>query len=437
MDAFIGARVRINNRARCAHRKFGVVVNTIQFNKALVQLDGDPEGAHTPYDFSDLEAVFDQFDRVMAFGAHLQPVGKGQVIRYIPKDEPAWAGWFEVQLDKDPVGSTSNYPYNNLRFIEACPHEEDFRVGDHVEILPTDSCYAGKRGVVRGFSGDQVEVDFGNEKSTFAYVKDLKKINDAKSVMDILKMLASGFTSKKTAGEVLGIPEKTLDEIQKGMGIPTKYLFPEGMVKNREEELMRPLPSDTIFRVKTKNDPPAIAKAKALLKERELAAGYGMADISEYYKQKIAAGLGVPPEVLGKPGESKTTVSATIVLASGREVRMPDPNPEKWELFETRTLGPASRVRARRGAPHTDEDSYLIVAHCAQEGKAEEKPAVAHKEGRCWLKDMTRIVNMTEKPDHFTTKYAYATELRFYKERIIDAEFDSDLPYPTLRAYLW
>lgn len=439
-EPFIGARVRISDKSRISDGTFGVVLNTIQFNKALVKTDhyGD-----MPYAFSSLELTFDKFDRVHAFGPNDQHDGRGQVLRQIPKDEPAWAGWFVVQLDKEPVGSTRNYPYNNLRFVEACPHVDDFRIGDHIEILPSDPCYSGKRGVVRAFRGGQVEVDFGDEKGTYAHAKDLKKLNDHQAAVDILKMVAEGFTSKKTAREVLGISEETLDEIQRGLGIPAKFLFPEGMVKNKEEDIMRPLPSDTIFRVKTKKDTTAEAKQKQLEKEVAFAKQYSASEKTlrgrvERLTELLYNGADPMKRETGTPmGVIATTVSATIVLASGREVRMPDPNPEKWELFETRSLGPASRVRARRGAPNTDKDSFLIISRCAAEGKDEEQPEVRHETGRCWLKDMTRIVNMTQKPDHFTTKYAYVTELRLYKERVLDAVFDDDLAFPTLRAYLW
>lgn len=443
-EPFIGARVRVNNKGRASHGLFGAVVNTLTLDHAIVKLDG---GSDIPYPFSSLELTFDKFDRVHAFGPNDQHDGRGQVLRQIPKDEPAWAGWFVVQLDKEPVGSTRNYPYNNLRFVEACPHVDDFRIGDHIEILPSDPCYSGKRGVVRAFRGGQVEVDFGDEKGTYAHAKDLMKVVDTVwSQQRILEQISNGIISKKTACDVLGIPEKVMDGITQGLGVPAKYLFPELTTKNKKdaEDYMRSLqtqpPKETIFRVKVKNDTTAEAKQKQLEKEVAFAKQYGISEHSLKLRNMLKGlynGADPMKRETGTPmGVIATTVSATIVLASGREVRMPDPNPEKWELFETRSLGPASRVRARLRAP-SERVSYLVISHCAAEGKDEEQPEVRHETGRCWLKDMTRIVNMTQKPDHFTTKYAYVTELRLYKERVLDAVFDDDLAFPTLRAYLW
>lgn len=387
-NVFIGARVRINCEGRVSHEHFGVVLNTIQFNKAIVEVD---ELGKMPYDFDNLECVFDKFDRVQAFGSNCEAHGRGQVLRQIPADAGTYVGWFEVQLDREPVGSTRNYRYDDLRFVEACPHIGNFRVGDHVEILPSDPCYSGKRGVVRAFRSGQVEVDFGDEKGTYAYAKDLKKIDPETEHMREL--------GKTTAEAMLS----TLTKLAKA--------FTENPPKKQEE----PVSKETIFRVDT-------VKAE---KRAALGKQYGASEktLEEVIKE-------VAP-VLNR----SYTVSATIVLASGREVRIPDPNPEKWECTEVRKLGSASRVRSRE-KDWQNPNPRLVISRCSLAGEQETK-VVDHPEGLCWLKDMGRIVNGVETPDHFTTKYAYVTELRVFRERVIEAELDSDRPYPTLRAYLW
>jgi hypothetical protein len=417
-EPFIGARVRISCDARISNGHFGVVLNTIQFNKAIVRVDDLGE---MPYDFGDLECVFDKFDRVQAFGPNCESHGRGQVLRQIPADAGTYVGWFEVQLDREPVGSTRNYRYDDLRFIEACPHVDDFRVGDHVEILPSDPCYSGKRGVVRAFRSGQVEVDFGDEKGTYAQARDLMKVvNTVQSQERILEQIANGVISKKTACDILGVPEEVVDTFTRGLS----GLLPRGP---KQEKPMNPNRNKDIFRVDVANVKKRITIGRA----------YGMSEkLADRTIKEIYNGADPKKRETGTPmGVSKTTVSATIVLASGREVRIPDPNPEEWECTEARKLGPASRVRYRE-KDWQNPNPRLVISRCSLAGEQETK-VVDHPEGLCWLKDMGRIVNETEKPDHFTTKYAYVTELRFFQERVVEAEFDSDRPYPTLRAYLW
>lgn len=266
-----------------------------------------------------------------------------------------------------------------------------------------------------------MKVDFGNENGTYSHANDLMKVVDTvRSQQRILEQVANGVISKKTACDVLGIPEKVIDGLSVGLGVPPEFILSDAATKNKE---------DCMFPVNANGD--AFA-----LKKMTLGRAYRMSQtLAEKVVKETFNGADPKKREQGTPmGVSKTTVSATIVLASGREVHMPDPDSENWELIETRPLGPASRVRARLRAP-SEPETYLVIAHCFN--GQEEKPAVLHETGRCWLKDMTRIVNMTEKVDHFTTKYAYVTELRFFQERVVEAELDSDRPYPTLRAYLW
>ena len=126
----------------------------------------------------------------------------------------------------------------------------------------------------------------------------------------------------------------------------------------------------------------------------------------------------------------KSTVSATFVLASGREVRMPDPPEKDWELDND---APASfDPRNQVGVENAPKGTANIVA-------GDDRHHVQHEAGLCWLKDMGQIINTTVSTADFgrhESRFTSLKELRYYKERIIDAEFD-DLAFPTLRAYLW
>lgn len=154
-----------------------------------------------------------------------------------------------------------------------------------------------------------------------------------------------------------------------------------------------------IFRVKTvPNSPPVIEK-----------------------KAKEASHKGLSPQY---------TYAATIVLASGREVSIPDPNPELWDPVQNDDYdvsGPGYQVRIEvRGG----KKDFLLYAGDRVIYD------VKHPEALCWIHDMERIVNEIYMPDCFTHRYSYIKEIRAFRERIIDAEFD-DRPYPTLRAHLW
>jgi len=99
----------------------------------------------------------------------------------------------------------------------------------------------------------------------------------------------------------------------------------------------------------------------------------------------------------------RTTVSATIILASGREVCMPDPPLAAWEIFDQKKGGTQYRAKI-------NDEGHTLHSGGASLG-------ICHEEGRCWTKDMARIVNQTERVDHFTERYAYVTELRCFQER--------------------
>jgi hypothetical protein len=120
------------------------------------------------------------------------------------------------------------------------------------------------------------------------------------------------------------------------------------------------------------------------------------------------------------------TCAATIVLASGREVRIPDPDPEHWELVETQKDCPVGPVTAS-----VEEAGSFIFPSFGCGGSR-----VEHDEGRCWLKDMFRAVNETNKVDDFTTRYAYVTELRTYREKAPESKQEYQCSQPTLRT-LW
>jgi len=132
---------------------------------------------------------------------------------------------------------------------------------------------------------------------------------------------------------------------------------------------------------------------------------------------ELAAAYGVAPKV---------THSATIVLASGRIVDIPNPDPALWGLTETQKdcpIGPVTTSVENAG-------SFLFPSFGCGGSR------VDHEEGRCWLKDMSRVVNETTKIDAFTTKYAYVTELRTYKSRAPKAPESYECANPVLKV-LW
>jgi hypothetical protein len=113
----------------------------------------------------------------------------------------------------------------------------------------------------------------------------------------------------------------------------------------------------------------------------------------------------------------KETWSATIVLASGREVRIPDPNPEKWELVETKKDLPIKKM--------------LITSYggiIVPEDRGQSYP-INHEGGLCWIKDMNRIVSQIERSGPFESRFLYLVELRHFKERAVEENsYPNSLP---------
>lgn len=143
--------------------------------------------------------------------------------------------------------------------------------------------------------------------------------------------------------------------------------------------------------------------------------------INQAERNKLQSPIGYP----------HATHVASFVLASGREVEMPVPDPEIWEEVPLSDEEKASfaEIVPASAAWHNSKIYGDFTA-----GKT--TYVVGHPEGVCWLMDMARFVCAEEKVDAFTTKFAYVTKVRKFREHIIDAEFD-DRPYPTLREYLW
>jgi hypothetical protein len=118
----------------------------------------------------------------------------------------------------------------------------------------------------------------------------------------------------------------------------------------------------------------------------------------------LAAAYGAAPKV---------THSATIVLASGREVAIPDPNPEVWEqdVAATQRFGLVHEVSVRpdHSAFHVRATSFSMV----------------HDEALCWASDMARIVNEKDVRSPFETRFSHVTEVRVFHR----------LPPKTLESY--
>jgi len=152
-----------------------------------------------------------------------------------------------------------------------------------------------------------------------------------------------------------------------------------------------------------KSAPPDLIKRE---KEEELGRAYGMSET------KIA--------------ERRRTVAATIILATGLEVRVPDPVGKDWVLTKT------VKVEGIHGfSIGMDAFSYYFSgAHFM------DSVSLRHKEAICWMKDMRRIVEERSTKSPFDERYAYVTELRYFEERPPIVEVD-DPAYPTLKAYLW
>ncbi len=126
------------------------------------------------------------------------------------------------------------------------------------------------------------------------------------------------------------------------------------------------------------------------------------------FNEKIAAGLGIPAEQLyRKDDPPRETWSADITLADGHMVRVPDPDPARWELV-------------KRCAPDVvcalemTENGYVTRQ---EEGDVLIKRFLVHDEGRCWAKDMARVVNATKRLSPFELRFAHVTEWRLWRKR--------------------
>jgi hypothetical protein len=113
----------------------------------------------------------------------------------------------------------------------------------------------------------------------------------------------------------------------------------------------------------------------------------------------------------GAAAALRTTVSATIILASGREVRMPDPPAEKWTQDRSGTYDFGHCVAVGT----TLEEGTLAV-----EGTTLGK--ITHDEGLCWLRDMARIVNIREQKSPFEIRFSCIKEIRYFLEKPPKAE---------------
>jgi len=102
------------------------------------------------------------------------------------------------------------------------------------------------------------------------------------------------------------------------------------------------------------------------------------------------------------------THSATIILASGREVVIPDPSPEYWELVDTRKDFTYHSVRVYLYKNKYSSNGELVL----HDGPGFR---IGHDAGLCWLADMCRVVNLKEHLGPFETRFSCITELRKFK----------------------
>ena len=265
-----------------------------------------------------------------------------------------------------------------------------FKTGDRVQVLESDRAYAGTLATVTGFRdgyGCQVEVKFDSGNKSNIFEKDL--MTAPAKTLNIGDRVQSKFSDgEMMSGTVVGV-----------RGEYASVRFDNFTYMNDNDCHTREISSMSLLRHE-KNMKDLLGRA------------FGMSE------KKIAEHA------------RKSTVSATFVLASGREVRMPDPPEADWVLDDTTPFAFGVGVTIAAGSVHVagymmkDSDTGEMI------GK------VTHEQGLCWIKDMERIVNERKKVSVFEDRFACIKELRYYKERIIDAEFD-DLAFPTLRAYLW
>jgi hypothetical protein len=109
------------------------------------------------------------------------------------------------------------------------------------------------------------------------------------------------------------------------------------------------------------------------------------------------------------------TWSADLVLADGRSVTLPGPDPTRWELVEERPCAEVRQAWAR-------SNDQVVIADPSGDVMKVETFAVRHDEGLCWLTDMARIVNETRRLSAFEVRYAHVTRLRHWQERRVVEE---------------
>lgn len=120
---------------------------------------------------------------------------------------------------------------------------------------------------------------------------------------------------------------------------------------------------------------------------------------------------------------SQTTYSATIVLASGRVVNIPNPNEKDWTLKNTEKVTRIEPVLLDHEEWNEDVDEFVLNSF------------VEHEEGKCWLKDMARIIEQKDVVSPFETKFSYVTEIRKYVRKPIEKPA-YECTMPALRC-LW
>ncbi len=128
-------------------------------------------------------------------------------------------------------------------------------------------------------------------------------------------------------------------------------------------------------------------------------------------------------QILGSIKVPQTTYSATIVLASGRVVNVPNPNEKDWTLKSTEKVTRIEPVLLDHEEGNEDVDEFVLNSF------------VEHEEGLCWLKDMARIIEQKDVVSPFETKFSYVTEIRKYVRKPIEKP-SYECTMPALRC-LW
>jgi hypothetical protein len=121
----------------------------------------------------------------------------------------------------------------------------------------------------------------------------------------------------------------------------------------------------------------------------------------------------------------QTTYSATIVLANGETVNIPDPDAKAWELKRTTKFDEVYPC-------FIDSDDRLRIS-CFDEVFFAE---LADEHSRCWAKDMARIVNEEIDKGPFEKHFSYVSEIREYIRKPLQQKEEYPCCFSTLRN-LW